>query len=240
VAFFVRLRRWRTRRLLPPELRSRLVGQRSRHEQMRTERDTLAQPLALARFVTLDLETTGPRMLVDTIISIGAVAVVERSIRHADAFERVLRQEQSSAHDNILIHQIGGQAQAAGGDPATALLDCLDFLGASVAVAYRAEFDTTVLARELDARLGIPLRTRFIDLAVVLPALFPDRKNVALDDWILDFDLPPIGRHHAIADAYASAQLWLLALEQASRAGMRTVADLVALERAQRWLGKRH
>jgi DNA polymerase-3 subunit epsilon len=52
--------------------------------------------------------------------------------------------------------------------------------------------------------------------------------------------LPPIGRHHAIADAYASAQLWLLALEQASRAGIRTVADMVELERAQRWLGKRH
>jgi DNA polymerase-3 subunit epsilon len=235
-----RFRRWRTRRLLPAELRSRLAGQRSGRELARTERETLAQPFALARFVTLDLETTGPRMLVDTIISIGAVAVVERAIRHADAFERVLRQQQSSAHDNILIHQIGGQAQAAGGDPATALLDCVDFLGSSVAVAFRAEFDTTVLTRELDARLGLPLRTRFIDLAVVLPALFPDRKNVTLDDWILDFGLPPIGRHHAIADAYASAQLWLLALEQASRAGMRTVADLVALERAQRWLGKRH
>jgi DNA polymerase-3 subunit epsilon len=84
------------------------------------------------------------------------------------------------------------------------------------------------------------LRTRFLDLAVVLPALFPDRANITLDDWILDFSLPPIGRHHAIADAYASAQLWLLALEQAARVGLRTVADLVALERAQRWLGKRH
>jgi DNA polymerase-3 subunit epsilon len=240
VAFVARWRRWRIRRSLPAGQRSRLAAQSGRREQMRTDRDALAQPLALARCVMLDLETTGPRMLSDTIISIGAVAVAGRSIRHADAFERVLRQEQSSAHDNILIHQIGGQAQAAGGDPAIALLDCLDFLGASVAVAYRADFDATVLARELEARLGIPLRTRFIDLAVVLPALFPDRRNVALDDWILDFGLPPIGRHHAIADAYASAQLWLLVLEQASRAGMRTVADMVELERAQRWLGKRH
>ena len=240
MAFIARFRRWRTRQALPPDQRLRLAGQRSRREQLRSDREALAQPLALARFVTLDLETTGPRMLVDTIISIGAVAVAERSIRHADAFERVLRQERSSAHDNILIHQIGGQAQAAGDEPAIALLDCLDYLGASVAVGFRAEFDATVLSRELDARLGVPLRTRFIDLAVVLPALFPDRANVTLDDWILHFSLPPIGRHHAIADAYASAQLWLLALEQAGRAGLRTVADLVALERAQRWLGKRH
>lgn len=238
--FIARFRRWRTRQSLPPDQRSRLAGQRGRREQLRSDRETMAQPLALARFVTLDLETTGPRMLVDTIISIGAVAVEERSICHADAFERVLRQPQSSTHDNILIHQIGGQAQAAGDEPAVALLDFLDYLGGAVAVAFRAEFDQTVLARELETRLGIPSRTRFVDLAMVLPALFRDRQNVTLDDWILDCGLPPIGRHHAIADAYASAQLWLLALEQATHAGLRTVGDLVELERAQRWLGKRH
>jgi DNA polymerase-3 subunit epsilon len=240
VPFLARFRRWRTRRALPGDQRQRLASQRTRREQLRTDRETMAQPLALARCVTLDLETTGPRMLVDTIISIGAVAVAERSIRHADAFERVLRQDRSSAHDNILIHQIGGQAQAAGVEPAVALLDFLDYLGSSVAIAYRAEFDETVLTRELESRLGIPLRTRFIDLALVLPALFPDRENLALDDWIVHFGLPPIGRHHAIADAYASAQLWLLALEQATHAGLRTVGDLVELERAQHWLGKRH
>ncbi len=237
---FARLRRLRTRRALPPGLRARLAGQKSRRERLRTDRETLAQPLALARYVVLDLETTGPRMTVDTIISIGAVAVAERAIRHDDAFERVLRQPQSSAHDNILVHQIGGQAQAAGDDPASALVDFLEHLAASIAVAFRAEFDATVLTRETEARIGILLPTRFLDLAVVLPALFPGRENVTLDDWILQFGLPPIGRHHAIADAYAEAQLWLLALEQAHRAGLRTVGDLVELERAQRWLGKRH
>lgn len=235
-----RLHRLRTRRALPAELRARLARQKSGRERLRTDRETLAQPLALARCVVLDLETTGPRMMLDTIISIGAVAVAERAIRHDDAFERVLRQARSSAHDNILVHQIGGQAQAAGEDPASALVDFLGYLAASIAVAFRAEFDETVLRREMEGRLGIVLPTRFLDLAVVLPALFPGHENVTLDDWILHFGLPPIGRHHAIADAYAGAQLWLLALEQAHRAGLRTVGDLVELERAQRWLGKRH
>jgi DNA polymerase-3 subunit epsilon len=240
VTVFPRLRRLRTRRALPTELRARLARQKSGRERLRSDRETLAQPLALARFVVLDLETTGPRMLVDTIISIGAVAVEARAIHHDDAFERVLRQPQASGHDNILVHQIGGQAQAAGEEPAGALVDFLEHLDASPAVAFRAEFDSTVLQREMETRLGILPRTRFLDLAVVLPALFPDRQNVTLDDWILHFGLPPIGRHHAIADAYAEAQLWLLALEQCHRAGLRTVGDLVALERAQRWLGKRH
>jgi DNA polymerase-3 subunit epsilon len=235
-----RLRRLRTRRGLPPELRARLARQKSRHERLRSDREMLAQPLVLARYVVLDLETTGPRMMQDTIISIGAVGVAERAIRHDDAFERVLRQAQASAHDNILVHQIGGQAQAAGEEPAAALVDFLEHLGASIAVAFRAEFDETVLRREMETRLGIVLPARFLDLAMVLPALFPGRQNDTLDDWIVHFGLPPIGRHHAIADAYAEAQLWLLALEQGHRAGLRTVRDLVELERAQRWLGKRH
>ena len=79
--------------------------------------------LASAKFAFLDLETTGPRMLVDRIISIGAVAVRQGRVRHDDAFEALLRQERSSEVDNILVHQIGGQQQLGGGDPVAALLD---------------------------------------------------------------------------------------------------------------------
>ena len=73
----------------------------------------------------------------------------------------------------------------------------------------------------------------------MLPALFPGTPNDTLDDWTAHFGLPPIGRHHAIADAYANAQLLLLALEQSQRLGLVTAGDLLDLERSQRWLGRR-
>jgi DNA polymerase III epsilon subunit-like protein len=73
----------------------------------------------------------------------------------------------------------------------------------------------------------------------VLPALFPNTPNDSLDDWTRHFGLTPIGRHHAIADAYANAQLLLLALEQSQRLGLRTAGDLLDLEKSQRWLGRR-
>lgn len=234
-----RLRRLRTRGALPPELRARLRALRGRREQLRTDREALAQPLALARLAVVDLETTGPRMATDGLIAIGAVAVHERTVRHEDAFERVLRQAASSSVENILVHRIGGQQQLGGVSSEPAMLDFLEWLGASVAVAFRAEFDATVLARELESRLGIVSTVRFVDLALVLPALFPNLQNDSLDDWILHFRLPAIDRHHALADAYATAQLTLLVLDGARRAGLATVGDLVELERAQRWLGKR-
>ena len=230
----------RTRRALPPAVRDSLrllrIRARARAAEDRWSDSGL---LSLARFVALDIETTGPNMHADRIISIGAVAVTRRSVRHDDAFEVVVRQECESGVDNILIHHIGGQEQRGGADPVGALVSFLQFLDGAVAVAFRAEFDDTVLERELHASLGIRAGIRFLDLAAVLPALVPGTPNDSLDDWARHFGLPPIGRHHAIADAYANAQLLLLALEYAQRLGLTTTGDLMSLEKSQRWLGRR-
>jgi DNA polymerase-3 subunit epsilon len=230
----------RTRRELPEAVRDslRLLRIRAR-ERAAEERWSDSGLLSLTRFVALDLETTGPDMHADRIISIGAVAVTARSVRHDDAFEVVVRQERESPVDNILIHQIGGQEQRGGSDPVSALVSFLQYLDGAVAVAFRAEFDATVLARELHTWLGIRVRVRFLDLAAILPALVPGTGNDSLDDWTRHFGMPPIGRHHAIADAYANAQLLLVAIEHAHRLGFTKGSDLLALEKSQRWLGRR-
>jgi DNA polymerase-3 subunit epsilon len=238
--FWQSIRRRRIRAALPPDVRTRLAALRLRARQRaRQDRSMTSGLFSLARFVAVDLETTGPNMHADRIISIGGVAVTGRTVRHQDAFEVVVRQDRESRVDNILIHQIGGQQQRAGEEPIGALLSFLEFLDGSIAVAFRAEFDATVMRRELHQWLGIRTRLRFLDLAVVLAALFPNTPNDSLDDWAAYFRLPPIGRHHAIADAYANAQLLLLALEQAQRLGLMTAGDLLDLENSQRWLGRR-
>ena len=234
------IRARRRRRELPPAVRDslRLLRIRAR-ERAAEERWTDSGLLSLTRFVALDLETTGPDMHADRIISIGAVAVTARAVRHDDAFEVVIRQDRESAVDNILIHQIGGQEQRGGSDPVSALVSFLQYLDGAVAVAFRAEFDATVLARELYEWLGIRVRVRFLDLAAILPALVPGTANDTLDDWTRHFGLPPIGRHHAIADAYANAQLLLVAIDHAQRLGFTKGSDLRSLEKSLRWLGRR-
>ncbi|HXQ63636.1 MAG TPA: 3'-5' exonuclease, partial [Steroidobacteraceae bacterium] len=223
----------------PEPLRARLAALKRAQRGFGTARTLRRAPLALARFVALDLETTGPRMDRDRIIAIGAVAVAERSVGHRDAFAAVLRQRRSSSVDNILVHQIGGQQQLDGRATAEALVEFLEFIGTAVAVAFRAEFDVTVLVRELELELGIRVRQRFVDLAVLLPALFPGTQNDTLEDWLEHFSLRPIGRHDALADAYTCAQLLLIALDAAERLGARTTGDLMSFEAAQRWLGWR-
>jgi DNA polymerase III subunit epsilon len=230
----------RTRRALPPAVRDRLRLLRIHaRERAAEERWSDSGLLSLARFVALDLETTGPNMHADRIISIGGVSVTARTVRHDDAFEVVVRQDRESGVDNILIHQIGGQEQRGGADPVGALVSFLEYLDGAVAVAFRAEFDATVLERELRTCLGIRSRARFLDLACILPALVPGTPNDTLDDWVRHFGLPPIGRHDAIADAYANAQLLLLALDRAHQLGLDTTRDLLSLQKSQRWLGRR-
>jgi DNA polymerase-3 subunit epsilon len=230
------LRRRRIREALEPSVRARL--RLLPKETGASTAPMLRQPLSVARLVAVDLETTGLSLHRDRVISIGAVAVRARTIRHDDCFERTLRQEHASPHDNILFHQIGGQQQLGGVPPVTGLLECLEFLGDSAVVAFRAEFDRTILGREVAAVLGVRLHNPFIDLAVLLPALFPNTDNDTLDDWLHHFNFLSPARHRALADAYCHGALLLVVLERATRAGLSTVGDLKDIEKAQRWLGR--
>src|SRR5512137_3007284 len=95
--FVESLARRRTRQALPVEVHERLAALKVRsRERADEDRSATRGLLSLARFVATDLETTGPNMYVDRIISIGGVAVAERAVRHADAFEVVVRQERES------------------------------------------------------------------------------------------------------------------------------------------------
>ena len=151
----------------------------------------------------------------------------------------MLRQEKASADANILIHGIGGQTQLAGVEPGAAMLDFLAYVGKSPLVAFRAEFDRAMLERAMRDVLGVPLRQPFVDLAFLLPALFQGTTCDSLDEWVAHFGGDIAVRHHALGDAYATAQLLLIALAAADAAGMGSPAQLLATQKAQRWLGTR-
>lgn len=194
---------------------------------------------AEGRYVVMDCETTGLDLARDRVISVGAVAVDGGRIALADAFGAVLRQSQASADANILIHGIGGEAQRGGADPAEALIAFLEFAGRDPLIAFRAEFDRPMMQRACREILGVEPKLVWIDLAWLLPALFRGTGCDSLDDWLAHTGVPPSARHDAVGDAFATAQLALVALDAAERVGMRTSGDLVAMQKAQTWLGTR-
>jgi len=195
-------------------------------------------PHARMRYVVVDTETTGLDLDRDNVIAIGAAAVSEGCLGLGDCFETVLRQHRASADDNILIHGIGGQTQLGGVDPASGMLDFLEYVGKCPLVAFRAEFDRPMIDRSMKSSLGAALKLPWIDLAFLLPALFPDSECTMLDDWLVRFGLGGGERHHAVSDAFAAAQLLQIALTEAAHERMGSAAELIAMEKAQRWLGR--
>lgn len=194
---------------------------------------------ARTRYVVVDVETTGLDLRHDRVLAIGAVGVARGRIPLADAHAVVLRQPQASASANILIHGIGGEAQRLGADPVVALIEFLEWAGKAPLVAFRAEFDQTMLERGFKEHFGIPISLTWLDLAFLLPALFRGTACDSFDDWLDHFGIGAGARHDAIADAYATAQLFLIALAAAHAVGMTAPAQLMAMQKAQRWLGTR-
>lgn len=211
---------------------------RALEEWQRLPAADLTRPHGESRYVVVDVESSGLDMKKDRLISIGAVALVDGCIDFNDAFQVVLRQDQVSTHENILIHGIGGSAQAEGVDPAEALLAFLRYIGKAPLVAYHAFFDQAMIDKAMLEYLGLKLGLTWIDLAWILPDFFAFRSDgrVALDDWLRQFSIENILRHNAVSDAYATAMLMQVAMAQSVHKNADTAASFVRIEKARRWM----
>jgi DNA polymerase-3 subunit epsilon len=199
----------------------------------------LRASIETSRCVVVDVETSGLNPARDRLIAIGAVAVDGGQISLTDTFEVILQQTTPSSHANILLHGIGGTAQAAGIAPAQALLDFLDFVGAAPLIAFHVYFDETVIRKAMREVLDIDFKRPWLDLAYLAPALHPElaERLRTLDDWAAQFDIGNFARHSALADAYATAQLLLVLLKGSNQfAAAPSFADLVKQDNAQRAL----
>ena len=189
------------------------------------------------RCVVLDVETTGLNLATDTLISIGAVAVVNGRIALGDTFSVILQQRNSSRKENILVHGISGSEQREGVTPADALLAFMEYLGKAPLVAFHVAFDETMIRRAMRQHLGLSFRHPWLDLAYVMPALCPElmHSHRSLDDWSRHFDIRNDNRHNALADALVTAQLLLIAVSMLRKGGEASYKELRSLERSYRY-----
>lgn len=190
--------------------------------------------LARARFVVVDVETSGLNTRQDRLLSIGVCVVEGLRLRAGENYESILRRVETSERENILIHGIGPQAQAAGQPPEESLMGFLEFIGKQPLVAFHAAFDRAMLDRDLRETLGVRLPNAWIDLALLAPALVPEARllRAGLDEWLANFGLRAHARHRAVDDAMATGELFLILLKRALANGLDTVGSLLATAEA--------
>jgi DNA polymerase-3 subunit epsilon len=190
-------------------------------------------PIDALRFVAVDTETSGLDPARDRLISIGACAIEAGALRVGESFEALLRQDRLSTPENVLIHGIGHGAQAAGAAPDEALFAFLSFARRHVLVGYHTLFDLPVIARAMQGALGIRYRPVSLDLALLLPGLDASGAGWDLDRWLAHHGLRAFSRHNALADAAATAELFLIALHKARARGLHTLHELQKLQKQQ-------
>ena len=193
-------------------------------------------PLDDANMIVVDVESTGLDPRRDHLLAIGAVAVTSGHVLAGLGFEKVLEGAESGPRDTILIHGITPTAVATGEPPQQVLVDFLEYAGKYPLVAYHAGFDEAMLGRALRKQLGVRLPNVWIDLACLAPALFPELglRRQPLDVWLDHFNLRAHVRHRALDDCLVTGELMLILLHRARIKGLRTMGDLITLEKLER------
>ena len=172
-------------------------------------------PVDESRWVMLDVETSGLDPRRDRLLAIAAIGLKvdwprkRLSICPGDSFEVVLRQEQASAKDNILLHGIGAQRQREGIAHREALQAFYDYAGASPLLAFHAPFDRTMIERHARAALTWPWLHRWLDIEHLCALTHQDARARNLDEWMAYFGISCAVRHQAASDTMAECELLL-------------------------------
>lgn len=223
---------------LPPEFTKeqydRLIAWRA------LEEPDLDTAVTVGRMVVVDVETSGLDVYNDWLIAIGAVEIVDNRLICGRSFYKVLRQTKVSSDDNIVIHGISGTVQTEGEDPVDALLSFLEYIGKATLIGYNAPFDDVMIRKALKQHLGIRFKGDWIDLAWLAPSLYGDRsiKPRGLDEWLRQYSIVNPLRHNALADAFVTAQLFMILKCVAAEKGFHSPKELIELARSQHLLAK--
>lgn len=193
------------------------------------------RPLAEARFVVFDTETSGFDIVNDRIISIGAVGMAGNVISVGDSFELLIRQDAIGGREAVSVHGLLRKDLDKGADEADAALRFLDYIGDAILVAHHADYDIAMVGRILARNYGIGLFNEAIDTASFAKRLEKGPYyNLAhksgeyrLDNLCERYGMRLYDRHTSAGDAYLTAQLFQRLLALGRKAGIDTVGKLL-------------
>ena len=196
--------------------------------------------LESARFVVVDLETTGLRPGQSRICEIGAVRV--DGLVPAGTFETLVDPGEPLPRLVASLTGIADADLAEAPGPAEAVRRFLAFAGDSVLVAHNARFDLAFLDREVERLTGRRVAAPVVDtvgLARRLLAGRVSRASLASLSHFFGTSVRPC--HRALPDAQATAEVLIALLGLAQERGAQTIADLcrLAAPRTRRIYDKR-
>jgi DNA polymerase-3 subunit epsilon len=186
-------------------------------------------PWRAAEFCVLDLETTGLDLSRDDIVSYGAALVVGGRIPCGRVVYREVRPARPVSVESVTVH--GLRATDLAGAPALddVVHEVVDLLSGRVLVAHAAWVERSFLDRALRPH-GHRTARAVVDTAALLRALRLAGSGTGtepnLEAAARRLGLPVHTPHHALGDAFTTAQLFLALATRLERGRTLTVRDL--------------
>lgn len=193
-------------------------------------------PLAAQRYVVFDLESTGlcPSRG-DAIVAIGAVVL--RDAAPAEVFSTLVNPGRPIPAVSQRYHGISDAMVADAPKASEALAAFGEFCGDSVLVAHNAAFDRTLLHME-EFRGAPALPNPILCSMVVSRWLDPEERDHSLDGLCGRLGIVIPGRHDALGDARATAELWLRLIARASALGVEHGPELARRTNMERTIAQ--
>jgi signal-transduction protein with cAMP-binding, CBS, and nucleotidyltransferase domain/DNA polymerase III epsilon subunit-like protein len=190
-----------------------------------------ATPLIDMGAVVLDTETTGLDVRKDRIVQIGALKLHGADIVGGKTLDIVVNPGIAIPESSSRIHGLR-DANVAGKPGFAAVAPVVSaFAGQAVVVGHSINFDMAVLRHEA-ARHGISWpQWRVLDIALLAAGLDRGLVDTSLDALALSLGVPVEGRHTALGDARATAEIYCKLIPRLLAAGVRTLGEAELLSR---------
>ncbi len=191
-----------------------------------------AVPLDAARYVVLDTELTSLDNRSSRLLSVGALAMDGGRIRLADQFYRLVNPGVDIPAPGVLIHGLRPH-DVAHGDPACEVAGELTaFAANAVIVGHFVSIDLKALRKECPASLpNAAIDTAKIHAWMLRTGPLTEQSAHQMEQLDLEsvarhYSLEYRDAHHALGDAYITAQLWQRMMPLLQKRKVMTLADV--------------
>ena len=187
------------------------------------------RPLRELTYVVFDTETTGLRPEAgDRVVSIAGVKVRGGAVKRGETFDALVNPGRRIPGESVAFHGITDAMVADAPTMAVVLPAFLRFVDGAVPVADQAWFDLRCLVLEA-RRLGLPLELTHppLDTVQLSEVVHGPLAKHWLDATATRLGVAVQGRHSALGDALATAEVFIRLVELLEKRGIRTLGQAV-------------